>query len=87
MQQAVKPLGYPRGGVLSPEGFQRLHPQNLMKKKNVSDFQKEKGRRKFMIHFYKNLDDLLILGYSKLFLLFISFHLKSCFQLRLSFQE
>ena len=38
MQQAVKPLGYPRG-VLSPEGFQRIAPQNP-KEKNVSEKEK-----------------------------------------------
>jgi len=37
VQQAVKPLGYPRGGVLSPEGFQRIAPTKSKKKKSVSE--------------------------------------------------
>ena len=34
VQQAVKHLGYPRGGVLSPGVFSGLYPQNPKKKKN-----------------------------------------------------
>ena len=50
VQQAVKPLGYPRGGVLSPEGFQRLAPTKSQE--NVS----EKKRKKFfMIHFFPRI--------------------------------
>ena len=37
MQQAVKPLGYPRGGVLSPEGFQWIAPTKSQEKENVSE--------------------------------------------------
>ena len=38
VQQAVKPLGYPRGGVLSPEGFQQIAPTKSLKKdKSVSE--------------------------------------------------
>ena len=38
MQQAVKPLGYPRGGLLSPEGFQPIAPTKSQKeRKNVSE--------------------------------------------------
>jgi len=33
VQQAVKPLGYPRGGVLSPEGFQRITPTKSIKER------------------------------------------------------
>ena len=49
VQQAVKPLRYPRGGVLSPEGFQRIAPTKSIKKrkKNVSE--------KFMIHIFQEL--------------------------------
>ena len=34
VQQAVKPLGYSRGGVLSPEGFQRIAPTKSIKKED-----------------------------------------------------
>jgi len=33
VQQAVKPLGHPRGGVLSPEGFQRIAPTKSKRKR------------------------------------------------------
>ena len=85
MQQAVKPIGYPRGGVLSPKGFQRIAPTKSKMKENVS--KKKKEKKKFMIHFFKNFGDLLVSGYPKFFLLFISLHLKFRFQLRLSFQK
>ena len=45
MQQAVKPLGYPRGGVLSSEGFQRIAPtKSKVKVKNVSVFFRKKEK-------------------------------------------
>ena len=52
MQQVVKPLDYPRGGVLSPEGFQQIEATNSKKEKDVRDFSQKK-RKKFMIHFSK----------------------------------
>ena len=88
VQQAVKPLGDSRGGVLSPEGFQQIAPtKSQEKEKNVSGFSKRKERKKFMIHFFKNCGDLSVSGYPKLFLLFISLYSKFRFQLRLSFQK
>ena len=42
MQQTFKPLGYPRGGVLSPEGFQRIAPTKSQEKENVSEKEKKK---------------------------------------------
>ena len=32
VQQAIKPLGYPRGGVLSPEGFRQIAPTKSQEK-------------------------------------------------------
>ena len=48
MQQAVKPLGYPRGRVLSREGFQRIIPTKSIKEKEmlvIKFFYFEKGEK------------------------------------------
>ena len=46
MQQAIKPLGYPRGGVLSPEGFQRIVPTKSKVKEKMLVFFFKKERKK-----------------------------------------
>ena len=46
VQQAVKPLGYPRGGVLSHEGFQRIAPTKFKGKEMLVILLKEKKRQK-----------------------------------------
>ena len=59
VQQAVKPLGDPRGGVLSPEGFQRIAPTKSQEKKKMLVKRKEK----LMVHFFfKNYGDLIGFG-------------------------
>ena len=45
MQQAVKPLGYPRGGVLSPEGFQRIAPTKSQENEKMLVFFQKKEEK------------------------------------------
>ena len=53
MQQAVKPLGYPRGRVLSPESFQRIAPTKSQEKEKMLVFLQKKRKKKVYDPFFQ----------------------------------